>query len=81
MAWAAGGEQSYADLVQPWMNQLAHERGLLVHAYTVDEPVDVRRVLAAGVDGIFTNRPTAMLDILQRPSPRSTTSILEEHGY
>ena len=81
VAWAAGGEQSYADLVQPWMNQLAHERGLLVHAYTVDEPVDVRRVLAAGVDGIFTNRPTAMLDILQRPSPRSTTSILEEHGY
>lgn len=81
VALAAGGEQSYADLVQPWMNQLAHEKGLLVHAYTVDEPLDLRRVLDAGVDGVFTNRPTALLDMLQRPSTRSTTSILEEHGY
>ena len=81
VALAAGGAQSYADLVQPWMNHLAHEKGLLVHAYTVDEPVDFQRVLDAGGDGIFTNRPAALLDYLQRPPARSITSLLEQHGY
>ena len=30
-----GGDQSYADLGKPWMNDVAHARGLLGHAYTV----------------------------------------------
>ena len=37
------GDQSYSDLVQPWMNQYTHDQGLLVHAYTVDDAWIIRR--------------------------------------
>ena len=35
----------------------AHAVGLPVLAWTVDEPADLRRVVAAGVDGVITNDP------------------------
>jgi len=35
----------------------AHAAGLTVLAWTVDEPVDLERVVAAGVDGVITNDP------------------------
>ncbi|CAM3734045.1 Glycerophosphoryl diester phosphodiesterase precursor [compost metagenome] len=80
-ALAEGGAQSYADLVQPWMNQLSHDKGLLVHVYTVDEAVDFRKVMAAGVDGIFTNRSGQLLRYFARPSAHSEAQILRAHGY
>lgn len=76
-----GGDQSYADLVQPWMNQYTHEQGLLVHAYTVDEPVDFKQVLDAGVDGIFSNRSAELLTYLKRPPSRSVAQVLDANGY
>ena len=35
----------------------AHAAGLPVLAWTVDEPADLQRVVAAGVDGVITNDP------------------------
>lgn len=35
----------------------AHAAGLPVLAWTVDEPTDLERVVAAGVDGVITNDP------------------------
>ena len=35
----------------------AHQRGLKVLVYTVDEPADGMALATMGVDGIFTNRP------------------------
>lgn len=35
----------------------AHSRGLLVHVWTVNDPEDVSRLTALGVDGIITDRP------------------------
>lgn len=35
----------------------AHQRGLEVWVYTVDEPDDIKRCLSYNVDGIFTNFP------------------------
>jgi glycerophosphoryl diester phosphodiesterase len=34
-----------------------HARGMRVHAWTVDDPADMRLLLAMGVDGIVTDRP------------------------
>ncbi|MDD2047906.1 glycerophosphodiester phosphodiesterase [Pseudomonas putida] len=80
-ALTAGGAQSYADLVQPWMNQLAHDKGLLVHVYTVDEEVDFAKVMAAGVDGIFTNRSGQLLRYFARPPALNEAQTLEAQGY
>jgi len=43
-----------------------HRAGGRVHVWVVDEPDDVERCLDAGVDGIITNRPDAVLRRLGR---------------
>jgi glycerophosphoryl diester phosphodiesterase len=48
----------------------AHERGLAVHFWTVDDPDEMRALLAAGADGIMTNRPD-VLGALLSPSSGS----------
>jgi len=75
------GDQSYANLVQPWMNQYTHDQGLLVHVYTIDEDVDFQKVMDAGVDGIFTNRASELLKYYQRPATGSVAQLLERNGY
>lgn len=45
----------------PDLPQRVHERGGVVHVWTVDEPADVRRCLDAGVEAIITNRPLGVL--------------------
>lgn len=80
-ALTAGGAQSYADLVQPWMNRMSHDQGLLVHVYTVDEEVDFAKVMASGVDGVFTNRSGQLLRYFARPPAQGETQILEAQGY
>ena len=42
----------------------AHERCLDVHPYTVNEPADMATLLAAGVDGMFTNFPDRLDAVL-----------------
>lgn len=39
----------------------AHERGLQVHAWTVNDPAMIRQLLSLGVDGIVTDRPDLAL--------------------
>jgi len=42
----------------------AHQRGLKVFVFTVDEPDDMRDLNEMGVDGIFTNHPTLAKNVL-----------------
>jgi glycerophosphoryl diester phosphodiesterase len=44
----------------------AHRRNLEVHPWTVDETEDMQRMLDMGVDGIITDRPDLMMELLGR---------------
>jgi glycerophosphoryl diester phosphodiesterase len=43
----------------------AHDRGLAVHFWTVDEPERMRALIAAGADGVMTNRPDVLARVLE----------------
>jgi glycerophosphoryl diester phosphodiesterase len=40
----------------------AHARDLAVHVWTIDEPDEIRRLRALGVDGIMSDRPDLLFD-------------------
>jgi glycerophosphoryl diester phosphodiesterase len=42
----------------------AHRRGLPVHVWTIDERAQMERLLDLGVDGLMTDRPTVLKDLL-----------------
>jgi glycerophosphoryl diester phosphodiesterase len=42
----------------------AHRRGLHVHVWTIDDPDEMRRLFDLGVDGIMTDRPTVLKEVL-----------------
>src|SRR5215203_1776262 len=43
----------------------AHERGLRVDVWTIDTEADMRRLLGYGVDGIMTDRPDVLAELLE----------------
>jgi glycerophosphoryl diester phosphodiesterase len=52
------------DIVTEDLCSAAHSRELKVYAWTVDEPVAMRRLIAAGVDGIMTNWPGRLREVI-----------------
>lgn len=44
----------------------AHRHNVDVHAWTIDEPEDMARLIDLGIDGIITNRPDLLLALLGR---------------
>jgi glycerophosphoryl diester phosphodiesterase len=46
--------------------EAAHGRGLAVHVWTVEEEPEMERLCRLGVDGIITDRPSALVRVLGR---------------
>ncbi len=42
----------------------AHDLGLVVHVWTINEPAEMRRLLDLGVDGIVTDRADLLKQVL-----------------
>ena len=45
----------------------AHAAGLAVHAWTIDDCDEMVELLQMGVDGIMSDRPARMIEVLQQP--------------
>jgi len=46
--------------------EAAHGRGLRVHAWTIDDEAEMRRLIEIGVDGVMTDFPDRLLRVLGR---------------
>lgn len=59
---------SFGDLplVDPRFVDVAHEQGLAVHVWTIEEEPEMERLCRLGVDGIITDRPSALTTVLDR---------------
>ena len=61
-ARALGAEAIHPEavLVDAALVEAAHDAGLAVYVFTVDAQEEMERLLALGVDGLFTNHPDRM---------------------
>lgn len=55
-----------ASVVSEALVEEAHEAGLAVHVFTVDDRAQMQRLLALGVDGLFTNHPDRLRALVDR---------------
>lgn len=52
-------------VTEPFL-KAAHDLKLEVHVWTINEPVEMHRLLALGVDGLMTDLPAAAMEVLRR---------------
>jgi len=52
------------DITTPALVELAHDLDIQVHVWTIDEPDEMRALLDHGVDGIMTDQPRILRDVL-----------------
>jgi len=63
---------TYGDvvIVDEQLVDAAHRSGLAVHVWTIEEEEDMERLCGLGVDGIITDRPSVLVDVLTRRGQR-----------
>lgn len=52
------------DVVTTAAVHAAHDAGLAVHVWTIDDETEMRRLIELGVDGVMTDRPSVLIDVL-----------------
>lgn len=52
-------------VIRPRVIRAAHRCEMVVHAWTIDDPQDMRDLLSMGVDGIMTDRPSVLTRVAQ----------------
>jgi glycerophosphoryl diester phosphodiesterase len=57
-------ENSGITVITPGFVANAHRRGLQIHAWTINDPAEMEMLIDMGVDGIMTDRPDILLEIL-----------------
>ena len=70
----ATGAAVFHPSVDPVVVYAARAWGLRLHAYTVNEPTEMSRLLAAGVDGLITDRPDVARTVVDRLAPVATVA-------
>lgn len=58
--------QGVVPVVDDRFVRFCHGAGLEVHVWTIDEEAQMERLLDIGVDGIMTDRPSLLRDVLRR---------------
>ena len=72
----AGGGKLYPAINSSFKNlnekniRLARAAGLQVHAWTVNAQADMEKVISLGVDGIITNHPDRLIELLKARTAR-----------
>lgn len=62
-------------LVTPTLVRLAHERGWQVHVWTIDDPAEMHGLLDLGIDGIMTDRPSVLRQVLDSRQRRNVNGL------
>ncbi|MFT3886734.1 MAG: glycerophosphodiester phosphodiesterase [Arachnia sp.] len=60
------------DLITPRTIERIHATGRKVHAWTIDDPTTMHQLIDWGVDGIITDRPDSLKDVLSARGMWST---------
>ena len=53
-------------LATPELVKLAHDHGVHVHVWTINDPDEMARLLDLGVDGLVTDHPARMVELVAR---------------
>ena len=51
-------------VVEPRFVEAAHERGIAVHVWTINEREEMEYLINLGVDGMFTDNPSLLREVL-----------------
>jgi glycerophosphoryl diester phosphodiesterase len=57
-------------VVSPRFVRDAHDAGIAVQVWTVNEAADMRRLLGWGVDGLISDRPDVAVEVVRGAGPR-----------
>jgi len=63
--------QSGVTVVNRSMIEIAHQHGVKVHVWTINEELDIRRLLEWGVDGICSDYPDRVVKVMRELEMRS----------